>query len=383
MNLEKKALALHKKAHGKIALLVKTPIVSKEDLSCAYTPGVAFVSKKIAKSKDQVWKYTSRGNWVAVVTDGTAVLGLGDIGPEAALPVMEGKAVLFKEFADVDAFPICLSTKDPDEIVETIIRISTSFAGINLEDISAPRCFYIEEKLKKLLPIPVFHDDQHGAAIVVLAALINSAKLADKKINSMAVTISGAGAAGVAIAKFLISQGIKDIILVDSEGILSEKRKNLNPIKQDLVKITNKEGRTGSLGEALVGRDVFIGVSKGNILTEKMIGSMKEKPIIFALANPDPEILPEKAKRAGAFIVATGRSDYANQINNVLAFPGIFRGALDIRAKKITKKMKLAAAFALSDMVRNPTPEKILPEPLDKMVAKRVAEAIKKAVVGK
>lgn len=377
-DIDKRALKLHSKHKGKIGLDVLTPIKNRTDLSLAYTPGVAAVCKAIAKKPDEVFKYTSKANAVAIVTDGTAVLGLGDIGPEAALPVMEGKAVLMKEFAGVDAYPICLSTKDPDEIVSIVKAISPGFGAINLEDISAPRCFEIEEKLKKLLHIPVFHDDQHGTAIVVLAGLINSFKITKKDFKSSKIVISGAGAAGVAVAKILLAQGAKNIIMVNSKGIVAKSRKDLNWAQAKMAKLTNPKNITGSLADALVGADVFIGVSAPNIVNGEMVKSMNKNAIVFALANPVPEIMPDVAKKAGAAIVATGRSDFANQINNVLAFPGVFRGALDIRAKAITEDMKLAAAKALATYVKKPTAENIIPDVLDKKVAGVVAKAISK-----
>lgn len=377
-NIGRQALKLHSKHKGKIGLDVLTPIKSRDDLSLAYTPGVAAVCKAIAEKPNAVFKYTSKGNTVAIVTDGTAVLGLGDIGPEAALPVMEGKAVLMKEFANVDAYPICLNTKDPDEIVKTVMAISPGFGAINLEDISAPRCFEIEEKLKSSLPIPVFHDDQHGTAIVVLAGLINAFKITKRDFKSAKIVISGAGAAGIAVAKILLAQGAKNIIMVNSKGIISKSRKDLNWAQEKMAKLTNPKNITGSLADALVGADVFIGVSAPNIATGEMVKSMNKNAIVFALANPVPEVMPDVAKEAGAAIVATGRSDFANQINNVLAFPGIFRGALDMRAKAITEDMKLAAAKALASYVKKPTAENIIPDVLDKKVAGVVAKAIKK-----
>ncbi len=389
MDYSEKSLELHRKLKGKIALGVKSPINTREDLSWAYTPGVAAPCLEIARDPEKVWEYTSRGNWVAVVSDGSAVLGLGDIGPAAALPVMEGKAILFKEFAGVDAFPIVLNTQNVDEIVETIKRISLSFGGINLEDIAAPRCFEIEDRLKAELDIPLWHDDQHGTAIVVLAAFINALKLTNRKIEDVKIVISGVGAAGVACAKILLSQGAKQIIAVDSKGALTRARTDLNESKLRLLALVSSQSspllpEEGSgvvtLADALVGADVFIGVSAPGIVTEAMVRSMAPDPIVFAMANPTPEIMPDVAKAAGAAVVATGRSDFPNQINNVLAFPGMFRGALDAHAKKITEAMKLAAAHALADYVKEPTVDSILPDPLDKNVAAVVAEAVKKAV---
>lgn len=380
MDYNKKALELHRQLHGKIALKPKKSIITRDDLSIMYTPGVAEPAREIAKDKQKVWKYTSRRNWVAIVTDGSAVLGLGNIGPEAALPVMEGKAVLFKEFADVDAFPICLATQNVDEIVDTIIKIAPSFGGINLEDISAPRCFEIEQRLIKSLDIPVFHDDQHGTAIVVLAALINAAKVVKKQLNKLSIVISGAGAAGVAITKILYSQKIHNIIVLDSKGIISKKRDDLNDVKQSLLEYTNPTNINGTLADAIVQRDVFIGVSAPNILTKSMIKSMAKDPIIFAMSNPIPEIMPEEAKMAGAAVIATGRSDFPNQINNVLAFPGMFRGVLDANVQNITNRMKLAAAFALADYLKCPNSEKIIPSALDKNVSLAVARAVSNAL---
>lgn len=347
-----------------------------------YTPGVGAVSSAIAEKKEDVWQYTSRRNWVAVVSDGSSVLGLGNIGPEAALPVMEGKAVLFKEFADVDAFPLCLNTQNPDEVIAIVKALAPTFGGINLEDIGAPNCFYIEEELKKQLDIPVFHDDQHGTAIVVYAGLINALKITKRRMEETRFVINGVGAAGVAITRLLHSQGARDIVLVDSQGIIHRGRKDLSAVKKQLLNITNNEDIKGGLAEALAGRDVFIGVSKGNILSQTMVRSMNKNSIIFALANPIPEIMPDLAKKAGARVVATGRSDFPNQVNNVLAFPGIFRGALDIRAKQITEEMKVAAAHALAKAVKKPSPSLIIPNPLQKGIAEKVAKAVMKAARG-
>ncbi len=380
MDVYQESLKLHKEKQGKIFLGVKTPIASREDLSLAYTPGVAEPCREIAKDVEKVWDYTSRRNWVAVVSDGTAVLGLGDIGPEAGLPVMEGKAVLFKEFGGVDAFPICLRTKNPDEIVAIVKALEPSFGGINLEDISAPRCFEIEERLKASMGIPVFHDDQHGTAIVVLAGLINALKIVGKKFEEIKIVVAGAGAAGIAVSKILLSYGVKNIILTDSRGIISKERTDLNDSKKKILEATNPENIFGGLAEAMRGADVFIGVSAPGIVSEEMVKSMNRNAIVFAMSNPTPEIMPELAKQAGARIVATGRSDFPNQINNVLAFPGVFRGALDARAKQITEAMKLATARALAEYVQNPTEDKIIPDPLDKNIAMVVAEAVKKAI---
>jgi malate dehydrogenase (oxaloacetate-decarboxylating) len=388
MDYYKESLKLHEAKRGKIEVVSKVPIQTKDDLSLAYTPGVAEPCRQIAKNPQDVYKYTSKGNMVAVVTDGSAVLGLGNIGPAAGLPVMEGKAILFKEFAGVDAFPICLSTQNTDEIVETVQRIATGFGGINLEDISAPRCFEIEERLIKLLDIPVFHDDQHGTAIVVLAGLINALKLTNRKFADIRLVINGVGAAGVAVAKLLIKYGVnpQKILLCDSQGIIYKGRGDLNKVKEELAEITNSachlgisepECRTGGLKEAVKGADVFIGVSKPNLLTEEMVRSMTKDSIVFAMANPEPEINPELAKKAGALIVATGRSDFPNQVNNVLGFPGIFRGVLDAGIRIIDDKIKIAAAEAIASYVKNPTVDQIMPSPLDKGVAKAVAQAIK------
>lgn len=377
MDFNESALELHKENRGKIEIKSKVPLKTREDLSIAYTPGVAAVSKKIAEDPESVWGYTPRGNWVAIVSDGTAVLGLGDIGPLAALPVMEGKAILFKEFAGVDAFPICLSTKDPDEIVQAVKALAPSFGGINLEDISAPRCFEIEERLKRELDIPVFHDDQHGTAIVVLAGLLNAAGLAQKKLTALKIVINGAGAAGTAIAMLLIKAGISDVVVVDSRGIISSDRKDLNDAKKELARCTNSAALSGDLAVALKNRDVFIGVSAPNILTRDMVGTMAQDPIIFALANPVPEITPEEAREGGARIIATGRSDYPNQINNVLAFPGLFRGVLDARIRIITDEMKLSAAHAIADCVPSPIADQFIPNPFDRSVAQAVADAVR------
>ncbi|OVE74648.1 NAD-dependent malic enzyme [archaeon D22] len=381
MDTKEKALKYHDDLKGKIEVNSKSKLRTKEDLSLAYTPGVAFPCLEIKENKDDVYKYTSKGNMVAVVTDGTAVLGLGDIGPEAGLPVMEGKAVLFKEFAGVDAYPICINSKDPKTIIETVKLISPGFGGINLEDISAPRCFEVEEALKKELDIPVFHDDQHGTAIVTFAGLLNGLKIVDKKLEDIKVVVNGAGAAGVAITKLLLSAGVKDIIMCDSKGAIYEGRESLNDMKIEIAKQTNKKKVEGSLERAIIGADVFVGVSAPGVLTKKMVGQMADDSMIFAMANPIPEIMPQDALDAGAKVVATGRSDFANQINNVLAFPGVFRGALDVRATEINEEMKIAAANALAEMIETPTPEKIIPGPFDEGVGENVAEAVKKAAI--
>jgi len=384
MGLKEDALALHRKKKGKLAVKSKVPLKTMQDLSLAYTPGVAEVSNEIARNKKAVYDYTMKRNAVAVVTDGSAVLGLGNIGPEAALPVMEGKCILFKELAKIDAFPICLATQDNTEIIKTIRNIAPGFGGINLEDITAPRCFEIEAALQDL-GIPVFHDDQHGTAIVIHAALTNAAKAVGKKIEELKVVINGAGAAGISVAKLLtcfeisehVCTSVKDVIICDSKGIIYEGREMDNRYKEELAKITNKGRVQGTLSDAVKGADVFIGVSKPNTLTKEMVKTMGSNPIIFAMANPVPEIFPDEAMEAGAAIVGTGRSDFPNQINNSLVFPGVFRGALDAKATKITSEMKLAAARALAASVE-PTKERILPGALDKNVVKLIAEAVKK-----
>lgn len=371
------------KAHvkGKLGIEIKAPLKTKEDLSIAYTPGVAEVCKIIEKNTLLSYQYTIKGNSVAVVTDGSAVLGLGDIGPEAAMPVMEGKAILFKEFGGVDAYPVCLATKNVKKIIETVCAIAPGFGGINLEDISSPRCFIIEKTLKKRLRIPVFHDDQHGTAIVVLAAIINSLKLANKKQSSVKVVINGAGAAGIAVTKILRRYGVRTILLCDRNGIICKGRKNgMNSAKREIIKYL-ASSNCGTLSDALCDADIFIGLSGPNLLTPEMIKKMKPNPIIFAMANPIPEIMPEKAKKAGAFIIGTGRSDYPNQVNNLLAFPGVFRGALDAKARQITEKMKIEAAKAIANVIpeKKLNPDYVIPEPLNKEVARAVAEAVKKA----
>lgn len=367
----------HKKLKGKLEVISRAKIETREDLSLAYTPGVAEPCLEIAKDKEKVYDYTRKGNMVAVVTDGSAVLGLGNIGPEASLPVMEGKCILFKEFAGVDAFPIALDTQDTEEIIRTVKLIAPMFGGINLEDISAPRCFEIEERLKQELNIPVFHDDQHGTAIVVLAGLYNALKIVNKDITQIKIVISGVGAAGVAITKLLQVAGVSDVILIDSQGAICDMRSGLNDTKQDMLEKTNPRNVCGSLVDAIVESDVFIGVSKGELMTADMIQSMNDDAIIFAMANPTPEIMPDIAKKAGAVVVATGRSDFSNQLNNVLVFPGLFRGLFDARILHITDEMKLAVAHALADYVEHPTADSIIPSVLDKKVANIVAEAVK------
>ena len=386
MDYYKESITLHKRLKGKIRMTPKVEVRTKEDLSLVYSPGVAEPCREIAKNQDKVWDYTIKGNTVAIVSDGSAVLGLGNIGAHASIPVMEGKAMLFRRFADIDAFPICLDTQDTDKIVETVKLMAPVFGGVNLEDISAPRSFEIEERLQDI-GIPVFHDDQHGTAIVVLAALINAAKVVKKSIFQLKVVINGGGAAGVAIAKLLKCIGheqndrcvaVKDVVVCDSKGIIYTDRGNLNNSKLELCEFTNKEDKRGKLRDALVDADVFIGVSVGDLLKAEDIKLMAKDPIIFALANPTPEIMPEEAKKGGAAIVGTGRSDLPNQVNNVLGFPGIFRGALDARAKRITASMKLAAAYAIADTVVDLSPEMIIPATLNERVAWNVAEAVKK-----
>ena len=375
-DLKKEALEIHERHKGKIEVISKIPVKNKKDLSLVYTPGVAEVCKEIAINSENIYKYTIKSNTIAVVTDGSAVLGLGNIGPEAALPVMEGKCLLFKEFVGVDAFPICLATQKADQIVDIIKKISPAFGGVNLEDISAPRCFEIEERLKKDLKIPVFHDDQHGTAIVVLAAVINALKVV-KKDKKVKIVISGAGAAGMTVTKMLFNYGFKNIIVCDRDGAIYEgRRENMNWAKDKISKITNREKIKGSLAKAMAGSDIFIGVSASGLVNQEMVRAMARESVVFAMANPTPEIMPQEALKAGAKIVATGRSDFPNQINNVLAFPGIFKGALKIRAQ-ITENMKLAAAQALAGIIK-PTPEKILPDVFD-----NVAGIIANAIVNK
>ena len=378
MDIKQKALEKHEEWQGKIEVVSRAKIETREDLSVAYTPGVAQPCLEIAKDPELAYKYTRRGNLVAVITDGTAVLGLGDIGGLAGMPVMEGKCCLFKEFGGVDAFPLCVKSKDPDEIVRTIELISDSFGGINLEDISAPRCFEIEAKLKERLDIPVFHDDQHGTAIVVGAAMLNAVKLAGKKLEDITVVINGAGSAGIAIGKFLLKLGVGDLVMVDLGGVINRDESYSNPAHAEMAKLTNKKNVKGTLADAMKGADVFVGVSKPNLVTPEMVKSMADKPILFPMANPNPEITYDLAKEAGAFIVGTGRSDYPNQINNVLVFPGVFKGALAVRAKAITEEMKLAAAHAIAALVTEDklSQDYIIPSALDKSVADAVAKAV-------
>ncbi len=383
MTNNEKALLLHEQWQGKISTVAKCSVKTREDLALAYTPGVAEPCNVIAEDADAAYKYTLKANTIAVVSDGSAVLGLGNIGPYAAMPVMEGKAVLFKEFGGVNAFPICLDTQDTEEIIETVVRIAPAFGGINLEDISAPRCFEIEERLKERLSIPVFHDDQHGTAIVVLAGVINALKITGKTKEDSRVVINGAGSAGIAIAKLLLNYGFKHIMLCDRIGILSENTSGLNWMQQKLMSVTNLEKKEGSLGDALKDADIFIGVSAPGIVTGEMVASMNKDAILFAMANPVPEIMPDLAKAAGAKVVGTGRSDFPNQVNNVVAFPGIFKGALESRASQITEEMKLAAAKAIAGLVSEEelNEDNILPQPFDPRVCEAVSNAVKSNVV--
>lgn len=390
MDYAKESLRLHGEWKGKIEVVSRVPVATKDDLSLAYTPGVAQPCLEIQKDIDKSYELTRRSNMCLVVTDGTAVLGLGDIGPEAGMPVMEGKCVLFKEFGGVDAFPLCIKSKDVDTIVETIYLISGSFGGVNLEDIAAPRCFEIERKLKEKCDIPIFHDDQHGTAVITLAGLINALKVTGKKIDEVKVVMSGAGAASVAISKLLLKSGVKHLTMCDRIGAIYEGReKGMNPVKEEMAKITNLEKKAGTLADALVGADVFVGVSAPGLVTKEMVKSMNSDPIIFACANPTPEIFPDDAKEAGAAVIATGRSDFPNQINNVLAFPGIFRGTFDVRARDINDEMKIAAAHALAEIVspEELSAEYIIPAAFDKRVcpavSKAVAEAARKSGVAR
>ena len=379
MTTNEKALLMHEKWNGKLETVSKTPVKTREDLAIAYTPGVAEPCKVIAKDKEAAYKYTMKANTVAVVSDGSAVLGLGNIGPYAAMPVMEGKAVLFKEFGKVNAVPICLDTQDTEEIIKAVTYLAPGFGGINLEDISAPRCFEIEERLKELLDIPVFHDDQHGTAIVVLAGVINALKVVGKKKEDCRVVVNGAGSAGVAITKLLLTYGFPNIIMCDKVGIVSKDTEGLNWMQKKMTEVTNLNNETGSLADALKGADIFIGVSAPNIVTPEMVASMNRDSILFAMANPVPEIMPDVAKAAGARVVGTGRSDFPNQVNNVVAFPGIFKGALEGRATQITEEMKLAAAEAIAGLVPADklSDDNIMPEAFDPQVAEVVADAVK------
>ncbi|WP_295073974.1 malic enzyme-like NAD(P)-binding protein [Ruminococcus sp.] len=382
MNYAEESLKKHKEWQGKIEVICRAPLETRDDLSLAYTPGVAQPCLEIQKDVDKSYELTRRSNLVAVVTDGTAVLGLGDIGPEAGMPVMEGKCALFKAFGDVDAVPLCVRSKEVDDIVNTVRLLAGSFGGVNLEDISAPRCFEIEKKLKECCDIPIFHDDQHGTAVVTLAAMLNALKVVGKKLDEIRVVTSGAGAAGIAIIKLLISMGLKDVVLCDRNGAIYKGRpEGMNPMKDEMAEITNKQMRKGSLEEVIKGADVFIGVSAPGCVTPEMVKSMADKPILFPMANPTPEIMPDLAKEAGAAVVGTGRSDFPNQINNVLAFPGIFRGALDVRASDINDAMKIAAAKAIASFVTDDklSADYIIPSALDKTVAQAVAKAVAQA----
>ncbi len=374
---------MHEKNRGKIQVVSKVAVKTRDDLSTAYTPGVAEPCRKIRDHKEEVYRYTAKGNLVAVVSDGTAVLGLGDIGPEAAMPVMEGKSILFKEFAGIDAFPICLDTKDTEEIIETVKRLAPTFGGINLEDISAPRCFEIERRLKEELDIPVFHDDQHGTAIVVCAGLVGALRLVGKEMGRIKAVINGAGSAGISICRLMQEIGVGDVILVDKMGILAPGEEWMNPAQAQMAQCTNKEGLHGTLADAMKGRDVFIGVSAPGVVTAEMVGTMAEDAIVFAMANPTPEIMPDETKRGGARVVATGRSDFPNQINKVRVFPGIFRGALDARARDITEEMKIAAVYAIAGIIPEEelSEEYIIPGAFDERVAKAVADAVAKKAV--
>ena len=381
MDVKQEAIKKHTEWQGKIEVIARAPVGTKEELSIAYTPGVAEPCLEISKDVDLSYKYTRRHNLVAVVTDGTAVLGLGDIGPEAGMPVMEGKCALFKAFGDVDAFPLRIRSKDVDTIVDTVALLAGSFGGVNLEDISAPRCFEIEKKLKERCDIPIFHDDQHGTAVITLAGLTNALKIVGKKMEDIHVVVNGAGAAATAITKLLISRGLKNVILCDRKGAIYDGRDGLNPAKEEMAKITNPEKKAGTLAEVIVGADVFIGVSAPGVLTAEMVATMAKDPVVFACANPTPEILPDEAKKAGVAVMATGRSDFPNQVNNVLAFPGIFRGALDVRASDINDEMKIAAANAIAGIVSDSelNPEYILPDAFDPRVGKAVAAAVAEA----
>jgi len=382
--LREEALKMHKENQGKLSVYSKVKVRDAKDLSLAYSPGVAEPCLEIHEMESRVYDYTMKGNLVAVVSNGTAVLGLGDIGPKAAMPVMEGKALLFKEFANVDAFPLCINSTDTDKIVEQVKMLEPTFGGVNLEDIAAPQCFEIEDRLRKECDIPIFHDDQHGTAIVTAAGLINALILANKKIGDIRVVANGAGAAGVAIVKLLLNMGVKDVILCDTKGIIYKDRPvGMNKFKEEMADLTNKEQKQGSLADALEGADVFVGVSAAGAVTKEMVRSMNKNPIIFAMANPVPEIMPEEAKEAGALVVGTGRSDFPNQVNNVLAFPGIFRGALDVRAKEINEEMKVAAVYAISGLINSEElhADYVIPDPFDSRVAKHVAEAVAEAAI--
>lgn len=381
MDKKEYALKMHEDWNGKIEVTSRAELNTMADLAVAYTPGVAEPCLKIKDDVDLSYKYTRRGNLVAVITDGTAVLGLGDIGPEAGMPVMEGKCVLFKRFGNVDAFPLCVRSKDVDEIVNTVALLAGSFGGVNLEDIAAPRCFEIEKKLKERCDIPIFHDDQHGTAVVVLSGLINALKLVNKKMTDIEVVVNGSGAAGIAITKLLMKTGLKNVVLCDTKGAIYEGRDNLNAIKAEMAQISNLQKKKGQLADVIKGADVFIGVSAPGVLTADMVAAMADKPIVLAMANPVPEIMPDEAKKAGVAVMGTGRSDFPNQINNVLAFPGIFRGALDVRAKDINDEMKLAAAYAIASIISEEelNPEYIIPNSFNEKVTPAVAAAVAKA----
>ncbi|MBU1954256.1 NADP-dependent malic enzyme [Patescibacteria group bacterium] len=385
MNISQRSLQLHESYHGKLCVQSKVPIINHDDLSLAYTPGVAAPCEEIFKNPENIYKYTMKSNAVAVITDGSSVLGLGNIGAAASLPVMEGKCVLFKRFANIDAFPLCISTQNTDEFVETVKRVVVPFGGVNLEDIGAPHCFEIEKRLKKELDIPVFHDDQHGTATVALAALINALKVTGRKMENVSIVISGAGAAGISIAKLLMLKGARQLVICDRHGALGPDRTDIadNPYKLEMARATNPDGKEGTLAEMLKDADVFIGVSGPGIVNGEMIKAMADEPIVFAMANPVPEIMPDEALAAGAAVIGTGRSDFPNQINNVLAFPGIFRGLLDARVRRITDEMYLAAAEALAALVKDPSPEKIIPDIFYDGTAAAVAEAVKKCASSK
>lgn len=382
-NFSELALKMHEENGGKVSIQSKVKVKCKDDLSTAYTPGVAEPCLKIKENKDDVYKYTCKSNMVAVVSDGTAVLGLGNIGASASIPVMEGKSILFKEFANVDAFPICIDTMDMDDIVKTVKLIEPVFGGINLEDINSPRCIEIENRLKKELDIPVFHDDQHGTAIIVSAGILNAVKLAGKKMEDLEIVINGAGSAGMAIAKMLLNLNVKNIVLCDINGAIHKDSKDINWAQREMLEVTNKNNEKGTLVDIIKNKDVFIGVSAPNMVTKEMVSTMKEKAIVFAMANPIPEIFPDEAKLGGAFIVGTGRCDFPNQVNNVLAFPGIFRGALDVRAKEINEEMKVAATYAIANVVSEEelSPEYVLPDAFNKSVVENVSKAVKEAAI--
>jgi len=382
-NFAQLALEMHENHGGKVSIQSKVEVKCKDDLSTAYTPGVAEPCLKIKENPENVYKYTCKSNMVAVVSDGTAVLGLGNIGAAASIPVMEGKSILFKEFGKVDAFPICINTMDIDDIVKTVKLLEPVFGGINLEDINSPRCIEIENRLKKELDIPVFHDDQHGTAIIVSAGILNAVKLAGKKIEDLEIVINGAGSAGMAIAKMLLNLNVKNIVLCDINGAIHENSKNINWAQKEMLTLTNKNNEVGTLGDIIKNKDVFIGVSAPKMVTKEMVETMADKPIVFAMANPTPEIFPDEAKAGGAFIVGTGRSDFPNQVNNVLAFPGIFRGALDVRAKEINEEMKVAAAYAIANVVKDEelTTDYVLPDAFNKNVVENVAKAVREAAI--